>query len=431
MNTTVYIAGIVLQGVAGLIALLQVRRAPRKLPWLLIAVSSLLIVGRRSATLGQFMGTSRELAAAEVLTLVVSALFFMGVLLMSRMFGQWADAHEALRRSEALLSQSQEIALMGSWSRDAATNLLTWSDETFRIFGLTPRGSAPDYEEFLGAVHPDDRAMVDAACSESLRDNKAGYEIEYRIMRQDTKEVRYIFEKCINEHNGAGRTGRSVGVLQDITERKRTEEALKASLKEKEVLLKEIHHRVKNNLAVIAAILKLQSSSLDSREARQALEECNQRVHTMAMIHTKLYQSKDLARIDFAAYLRELVDVLSLSYVLSPDTSVRVRADEVYLDIDTAVPLSLIINELVTNALKYAFPPGRNGEIRVGLGREGKALTLTVSDNGVGFPEGLGFRETDSLGMQLVTALVEQLDGTIELKREGGTEFRISLVPGK
>ncbi len=210
-------------------------------------------------------------------------------------------------------------------------------------------------------------------------------------------------------------------------ERKRSTEQLKASLREKEVLLKEIHHRVKNNMQVISSLLNLQSGCVGNPEVEAVLKDSQNRVRSMALIHEKLYQSRNLSRIDFADYLRKLTDDLFRSYGLSPDRIALVtHAEGVSLGIDAAIPCGLIVNELVSNCLKHAFPNGREGEVHVTLMPKNGMYELTVRDNGVGFPKGLDFRHTESLGLQLVTTLTEQLDGTIELNANGaGTEFRI------
>ena len=213
------------------------------------------------------------------------------------------------------------------------------------------------------------------------------------------------------------------------TERKRAEEALKASLHEKEVLLKEIHHRVKNNMQVISSLLSLQSRHLEDPKAIGMFKDCQHRIRSMALVHEKLYQSKDLSRIDFGQYLQNLVVYLVHSYQIdSGRVQLKIDVGDAALDISTAIPCGLIVNELVTNAMKHAFPGGRKGEVRVVLrpGADGR-FTLTVGDNGVGIPAGVDFRTTDTLGMQLVTMLVDQLNGAIELASKPGTVFRISF----
>jgi len=225
-------------------------------------------------------------------------------------------------------------------------------------------------------------------------------------------------------------TGKMRGVIEyvrDITPRKQAEEALRASLHEKEILLKEIHHRVKNNMQVISSLLSLQSRHLTDKAAIEMFRESQQRIRSMALVHEKLYQSKDLSRIDFSKYIESLIMFLFHSYRVNSDL-VRMKTEvrNVLLDINSAIPCGLIINELVMNALKHAFPGGRKGEIIVSLQPSGDdRFILSVSDDGVGFPAGLDFHKTETLGMQLVTMLVDQLDGTISLERKPGTRFEV------
>ncbi len=199
------------------------------------------------------------------------------------------------------------------------------------------------------------------------------------------------------------------------------------------MLLKEIHHRVKNNLQVISSLLSLQSGYIQDHQIIGIFAECQNRVESMALIHEKLYQSVDLAKINFAEYVRNLVGSLFRSYVVAADAITwHLCVDDVLLDADTAVPCSLIINELVSNALKHAFPAGRTGEIRIDLhsGPDNRFI-LKVSDNGIGFPKDLDFRKIESLGLQLVVHLAEQLKGTLDLEKnqEGGTAFKVSFAP--
>jgi two-component sensor histidine kinase/PAS domain-containing protein len=209
--------------------------------------------------------------------------------------------------------------------------------------------------------------------------------------------------------------------------RKQAEEQIKASLREKEVLLREIHHRVKNNMQVMSSLINLQARHISNPEAIDILKESQSRIRSMALVHEKLYQSKDLAKINIYDYLSSLAIHLFNSYKIDPNLiHLNLNVDNVFLDIHSATPCGLIVNELISNSLKHAFPEGRKGEINIELHPlEDRKLELIVKDNGVGFPEGLDFRQTESLGMQLVDMLVHQLEGTIELLKDGGTEFRI------
>jgi PAS domain S-box-containing protein len=230
---------------------------------------------------------------------------------------------------------------------------------------------------------------------------------------------------------------RMVGdILANALERKRVEEQLNASLKEKEVLLKEIHHRVKNNMQVISSLLSLQSGRIQSKEIFEMFKESQDRIRSMSLIHERLYQSGDLARIDFSQYIQSLANHLFKSYRINPDAvSLITNVSDVSLDINKAIPCGLIINELISNSLKYAFPQvkgkGRKktqkGEIRINFSTKDGKVTLMVKDNGIGLPEDFDIETADSFGLQLVTALVAQLNGTIDIQRKPGTTYSISF----
>ncbi|WP_148266666.1 histidine kinase dimerization/phosphoacceptor domain -containing protein [Methanocella arvoryzae] len=226
-------------------------------------------------------------------------------------------------------------------------------------------------------------------------------------------------------------------LLHDITKEREADEKIKASLREKEVLLKEIHHRVKNNLQIISSLLNLQSGYIKDKQSLGMFKESQNRVRSMALIHEKLYQSKDIARIDFAEYIKNLTGNLIRSYGTGAPVRLKINADSVSLGIDTAIPCGLIINEIVTNALKYAFPDNRVGEIRIELTQveiddnDNGHYRLVIADNGVGLPEGFDIRKTTSLGLQIVTTLTDQIKGHIEVKNGNGTEFIITFQDAK
>lgn len=230
-------------------------------------------------------------------------------------------------------------------------------------------------------------------------------------------------------------------VARDITERRRVEEQFKMSLKEKEVLLKEINHRTKNNLQVIFSLLNLQSRYIKDEQTLEMFKESQNRIKSMTLIHEKLYQSKDLARIDFAEYIKALTTDLFRSYGVSSNAiTLKINVGGVLLGIDTAIPCGLIINELVSNSLKHAFPADNacskgsesKGEIRIDLHlTNASRVTLIVSDNGIGFPKDFDFWNTTSLGLRLVSVLTNQLGGTVEIDRSGGTTFRITFTEQK
>lgn len=220
-------------------------------------------------------------------------------------------------------------------------------------------------------------------------------------------------------------------ILRDITERKLNEEKIKESLKEKEVLLKEVHHRVKNNMQIISSLLRLQSGYLIDRKNIEIFKECQNRILSMSLVHEKLYNSRDFTKIDIKDYVVDLTTGLLYSGKSNGGNIVlNIVVDDVLLGVNAAIPFGLILNELVTNCIKHAFPNGRKGEIRIYLHEtdDGK-IELIVRDDGVGIPEGIDFRKTESFGLYLVTILAEeQLKGKIYLTRNGGTEFRIKFI---
>ncbi|NMB77522.1 MAG: PAS domain S-box protein, partial [Methanomicrobiales archaeon] len=228
----------------------------------------------------------------------------------------------------------------------------------------------------------------------------------------------------------AGKDPQDVRIIvaaHDITRQKRDEAALRAAFDEQVILLREVHHRVKNNLQIIISLTSLQMRQADDPGVKQILSETQNRVRAMSLVHEKLYRSQSLSRIDFADYTRFLATQLFSYYGM--DTK-RVRLEfamgRVMVDIGTAVPLGLIMNELISNALKHAFPKGREGSLSIGCECIGDIITLSIRDTGVGMPEGFDWKNTSSLGMRLVTSLVDQVDGTITLDATNGTAFTIT-----
>lgn len=222
------------------------------------------------------------------------------------------------------------------------------------------------------------------------------------------------------------------GSLRDISARKKAELKLQKSLEEKEMLLKEIHHRVKNNLMVISSLLNLQSQYIKDKEALGIFRESQSRAKSMALIHERLYRSTDLKRIDFGDYIRTLAMDLSRTYGTDPGLiKMNINVENLMLDINTAIPLGLIVNELLSNTMKHAFPNNMEGEINLDFRRIGNEYVLIVLDDGVGFPEDLDFKNTDSLGLQLVNSLTGQIGGEVELDTNKGTKFSIRFKEKK
>ena len=249
----------------------------------------------------------------------------------------------------------------------------------------------------------------------------------FQFVRKDGALVDVMLD-CDATVDDAGRRI-SLSVVRDVTEQKRAEQQLKASLQEKEVLLKEIHHRVKNNMQVISSLLSLQATYITDNQVRNIFSESRDRVKSMALIHEKLYDSMNLARINFSEYTRSLAAGIFRSYNTSPRRiRLEVAIDELFFGVDTAIPCGLILNELISNSLKHAFPEERKGIISISLAAEEEGgLKLVVGDDGIDFPAGLDFRTAGSLGLRLVNMLVSQLHGRIEKLPGPGAVFSIVI----
>lgn len=213
-------------------------------------------------------------------------------------------------------------------------------------------------------------------------------------------------------------------------ERKLAEEKLKASLREKDILLQEIHHRVKNNLQIITSLLNLQAGFLTKENYKEKFDESIDRIKAMALIHEMLYGSENIEEIDFSAYIERMLSNMHLSYDLAhKDISLvsKIKIEDNTMSLDNAIPCALILNELVSNAIKHAFPNGESGEIRVFVQRNDEGNVLEVSDNGIGLPENFNISETKGLGLELIQGLCEQIEGQLSIKTDNGTSFRITF----
>ena len=244
--------------------------------------------------------------------------------------------------------------------------------------------------------------------------------------RLGNTHYREVFINPIKKENGEIDELSIIG--RDITEKKLAEKNLQDSLKQKEILLKEVHHRVKNNMQVISSILNLQSAYVKDIKTLQILKESQNRIKSMAFIHESLYTNDDFSQIDFSEYITNLVQNLFRTYDVFDDNIILdLQIDRVYLNLDSAIPCGLIVNELISNSLKYAFDINSGGIIKIMLTLEKEVVVLTVGDNGKGIPQDLKIEDSQTLGLQLISSLVEQLEGELSLDRQNGTIFTIKF----
>jgi PAS domain S-box-containing protein len=299
------------------------------------------------------------------------------------------------------------------------------------------RSSQPLYENsqnWMETIYPEDHPLA-ISRYERLKQGEPVEDV-YRIVKPDGS-VRWINDHAFPIYDSEGRLYRAAGIAQDITERKQAEEQLRASLREKEALLMEVHHRVKNNLQIISSLLDLQSQHLQEPLALEAFQTSQNRIKSIALIHEKLYQSENLARVNLADYIHSLVINLLQTYTTNPDNiTLQLNVADISLNLDTLIPCGLIINELVSNALKHGLSENAKGKIWVDINSISAAsfqenvqqVTLVVGNEGKKFQNPFNFKNLKTLGLQLVNVLVEQLQGKIELDQSRGTEFKISFL---
>jgi PAS domain S-box-containing protein len=334
-------------------------------------------------------------------------------------------AEEQLGQSEAQLRLALDAARMGLWDWNTQTGKITWSNNLERMFGLAPNTFDGRFETFVAAVHPEDRDCINQTTENSLETGQDG-DMEFRIIRPDGS-IRWLESKGQVFYDETGKPVRAAGINLDVSDRKLAEIQVRESLREKEVLLQEIHHRVKNNLQVISSLLDLQSQHIEEPATLELFRESCNRIRAMALVHETLYKFKDFAKIKFAEYIENLTSYLFAAYIKNVENiNLELDIDEVTLKLDTAIPCGLIINELVSNALKYAFPNKSHGTIYITLHFDGDAhYTLTVRDDGIGLPPNLEIKNVNSLGLKLVEVLAKQLEGTLQVNSRFGTEFSL------
>ena len=390
-----------------------------------------------------------------------------GIVITTRPIQQRKEAEQILNESRELLRLALEGADAAFWDWDLTTGKAIFSDRFYTMLGYTPGEFPATYDAWVALMHPDDREHVLPDLQRQIREKRPLCEIEYRLLSKDGDWIWILGRGKIVEVDDKGTPARLTGVNIDITNRRlmeseirslntvleqrvkdrtealqkanealevenaqrvEAESKLKAAYDEKVMLIKEIHHRVKNNLQIIISLLNLQSRYITDESTLAAIKESQNRVRAMSLVHEKLYQADNVSKIQIRDYIRFLGNGL-VQFYGAKSRGVRLTLDigDIDATINTAIPLGLIVNELVSNSLKYAFPEGRPGEITIAVTKEGTALHLRYRDNGVGIPETLDWKNTKSLGLRLVNTLVDQLNGTVELDRSAGTQFTMVL----
>ncbi len=332
---------------------------------------------------------------------------------------------EALTESESKYRKLFDIANDAIFVADAETGNLTYANKKAQeLIGIP-------LEKIIGMhqsqLHPKEDAKKYRKIFEQHIQNGAAITENIFVLNRDKKKIPVEISASVTEIGGKKFIQ---GIFRDVTERKQIEKQLKTSLREKEVLFRELHHRTKNNMQVISSLLNIQSAFINNEQVSKIFRETQSRIRSISLVHEKLYQSEDLSNINLYDYIKDLADTLLSGYRMnSEQISIGFDADAVLISIDTAISCGLIANEIITNSLKYAFGDNGTGNIKVVIRTmEDSNIELRISDNGIGLPDGFDFDNTKTLGLKLVKKLAEnQLRGTINVIAGKGTEFVIKF----
>ncbi|MBF0506004.1 MAG: PAS domain-containing protein [Nitrospirae bacterium] len=346
---------------------------------------------------------------------------------MSHDITERKNAEEALRVSEAKFKAMVETLPLAIYLNAGIEQIGEYLNPMFiKLFGYTLE-EIPSASQWWPLAYPDETYRRQISVEWTTRVTRA-------IETQTPIEPMEVVVTCKDGSKKnilwgyitMGDTNYAYGL--DLSELKKAEGLLKQSLKEKEALLREIHHRVKNNMAVVSGLLSLQAKTIEDVKVRSIFEESQQRVRSMALVHEKLYQTKDLSSVNFEDYIKSIIsEIIGLYRIDTGVITMEINVEDIELDLEAAVPCGLIINELLTNALKYAFPDNRSGVLSVHFTKTEDTYTLSIKDNGVGLPEGFDYKEASTLGLRLVKVLTGQLRGAFEIKSDKGTEAVVTF----
>lgn len=335
----------------------------------------------------------------------------------------------ALQEKEAQLRLALDLTQTGWWDWDIVHDRLLWNENSARLLGLPTHCLQVTAQDWLERIHPQDRPQAEQKVALAL-DDCTSFEMEYRVIWPNGS-VHWLLSKGQAICDATGKTIRMIGVAIDINDRKLAEERLRTSLLEKEILLQEIHHRVKNNLQLISSMLDLQAMRTSLPEVYTTLQANQHRIYSIALVHESLYRSQNFAEIDFAEYIHTLVTDLFRTYV-TPSQQVQLQFNIHYkgaVNLQKAIPCGLILNELVINALKHGLTC-KGGTVFVSLeGTPDGQLILQVGNGGDNLPLDFELEKTNSLGLRLVNALVSQIQGQLAVERSNVTVFKVIFSP--
>ncbi len=339
---------------------------------------------------------------------------------------QRETAEKKLKETELLFRQFTENIHEVFWRTTGNLDRVIYVSPAYeKIWGRSIEEIYKNPNAWFEAVVSEDQASLKETLLNFIAGNQTQIEYVYRISRPDG-DIRNMLTHAVKIYNANG--FELIGVATDDTEREKSRIQLLASLKEKEVMLKEIYHRVKNNLQVVSSLLNLQARSIQDPISKKIFIESSGRVKAMALVHEMLYRSGDLLLIDMVTYVNDLLrNLKEIYHIESNFVKFVIDVEGVRLNLDNAIPCGLIINELISNSFKYAFPDKQLGEVSLSIKKNQNVISLVYKDNGIGVPENINFGNTKTLGLQLINSLTKQLDGNIVLDRKNGTTFILNF----
>ena len=338
------------------------------------------------------------------------------------------QAEEEVSLAKGKLRHALDGTNAGIWDWNIQSGEASIDEKSAALLGYTLAELEPfSFQTWMSLKHPGDMKIVDQQMMKHVRGETDFYSSETRMRHKDGSWVWIQGRGKIIDRDKDGKPLRMFGTNVDITERKLAEEKIESLVAEKELILKEVHHRIKNNMSSLHGIFALQASVSKSPEAVAALEAAKIRVLSMMVIYGKLFQSASFDSISLSDYLPSLVDDIVANFANSPSVRVEKKIDNVVLDVNKAQTLGIILNELLTNIMKYAFADGRAGRISVSASMGGGSVRLVIEDDGVGLPKGVDFGNPDGFGIELVSALMQQLEGAIRTERGNGTKITIEF----
>ncbi|HAE22280.1 MAG TPA: hypothetical protein DCG47_08160 [Spirochaetaceae bacterium] len=330
----------------------------------------------------------------------------------------------ALSQRQTLLGQAEKLGRIGAWVLHVDSRKQDWSEETFRIMDMEPAKGEPSIEDMISFFQPEYRDAAKGALEAAeLRGESINGVWELATHKGNKRWVQLV----ASPYREGDRVSHILGSLRDITEDKLAELRIKSLLADKELILKEVHHRIKNNMETVGSLLTLQASTITEPAAVAALQDARSRVQSMMVLYDKLYQAQDYGELTMEQYLSPLVDEIVENFSRGGAIRLVKRLEPIALDLKRLQVIGIIVNELITNVMKYAFKGRPGGTICVTSARVGDEVELSVSDDGVGIPEGVNFVDSGGFGLLLIKTLTKQLDGSIRIERGTGTRVALTI----